>query len=196
MSTIFATISHTPWWVYVLLIVLIRRGMAMARSRVTQVWKLAILPTIFFIFDVVGISQNHAITGFLVLLWIISLGLGGTVAYFLVRDATVRADRKNWLIRLQGDKRVLFLILIVFTVKYGIAWLTAAAPALSKPHNFIADSLALSGFFTGIFFGRSCVSLVKFFTVPSKALTPGAMPTDDDQSTGTGSTCLGTSRLA
>jgi hypothetical protein len=175
MKEIVATLTHTPWWVYVLLVVLVRRGMAAGRPRVTQLWKLGIQPVIFILLDIDGFVMNHSIDAAIFGLWVICLGLGSAFAYFMARNVAVRADRTNWLIGMAGVKRILPLTLVAFALKYAIAWLSATAPALAGSTHFLMASLSVSGFFTGIFLGRFGVRLVKFFTAPSERLATGPM---------------------
>jgi hypothetical protein len=175
VKEIVATLTHTPWWVYVLLVVLIRRGLAAGRPRVTQLWKLGIQPVIFILLDIDGFVINHSIDPAIFVLWVICLGFGSGFAYLIARNVAVRADRTNWLIGVAGDKRILPLTLVAFALKYAIAWLSATAPALAGSTHFLIASLSVSGFFTGIFLGRFSVRLVKFFNAPSERLATGPM---------------------
>lgn len=170
MNAISNALSGTPWWVYLLLVILVRRGIAAARPSVMRVWKLAILPVIFLVLDVAGMAQNNRITMFMILLWILLCVAGGAVGYWLFRNTALRADRGKWLVGLPGDVRVLPLVLVVFAVKYVIQYLEASSGALASSAGFIVVSLAVSGFFTGIFMGRFCTYLLKFFAAPDESL--------------------------
>lgn len=174
MNTIIEALVHTPWWVYVVLYVLIQRGVAARRANVAPLWRLAILPVLFAGLDIEGIIRNKAISAAMLPLWLVGLAAGAALGHALVRHVRVRADHAHWLIGLPGDATVLPLILVIFALKYAVSYTVAAAPALAQETAFLVLVLLIGGFCTGIFAGRFGTYAVKFRRAAGQSLTPGA----------------------
>ncbi|WP_459674090.1 DUF6622 family protein [Acidisoma sp. 7E03] len=170
MTAIIEALKHTPWWVYLVLYVLVRRGIAARQANVVPLWRLALLPLIFAGLDIEGILANPAITPGLLPVWLITLAAGAVLGHLLTRQARVRADHAQWLIGLEGDSTVLPLILVIFALKYAVGYLTGAEPALRANLTFLLFTLAVGGFCTGIFVGRFTTYFVKFRQSPSESL--------------------------
>ncbi len=128
------------------------------------------LPAIFLVLDIMGLVKHHETGGQQVLIWIVFLAIGAGAGALLGRGVQVRADRARWLIGLPGDKRILPLVLVVFAVKYALGYLAASEPALAGSAGFLAVTLGLGGFFTGIFLGRFLSYVAKFFRVAPEQL--------------------------
>lgn len=176
MNAIYEALNHTPWWVYLLLVILVRRGLAAARANVTSLWRLAILPAAFAVWDLAAIVENRSVTAWMLLAWLLPLFAGAWLGYLLVRGIAVRADRENWLIGLSGDPTVLPLVLLIFAAKYALGYIGAADPSLGHQPRFLLTDLAIGGFCTGIFIGRFATYLWRFSTVPGEALVLAARP--------------------
>jgi hypothetical protein len=174
VNTIIEALKHTPWWVYLVLYVLIRRGIAARSANVVPLWRLAILPVLFAGLDIEGIATNKAITVPMLPVWLIGLLAGTALGFALVRQARVRADHPRWLIGLEGDRTVLPLILLIFVLKYAVAYVVATDPTLARETTFLLVTLVVGGFCTGIFVGRFGTYAVKFRQAPGESLTAGA----------------------
>lgn len=172
MTAIIEALKHTPWWVYLVFYILIQRGMAARRPNVAPLWRLALLPGVFGVLDVEALIRHGADNAAALPLWLLAILAGAVFGHRLVRDNAVRADHAQWLIGLEGDTTVLPLALIVFAVKYALAYLMAADPTLAQQTAFLLLSFAIGGFCTGIFVGRVGTYYVKFRQAPSEPLTP------------------------
>ncbi len=176
MNAVSQALSQTPWWVYVLFVVLVRRGLAAGRANVTPLWRLAILPAIFAAWDLAGIAESHAVTAGALLGWLLALLAGAGLGHWLVRGIAVRADHQSWLVGLDGDPTVLPLVVLIFAAKYALGYIGGTDPALSRDFPFLLADLAVGGFCTGIFVGRFATYLRKFNAAPSQALVVAAGP--------------------
>jgi hypothetical protein len=176
MNAVSQALSNTPWWVYVLFVVLVRRGLAAGRANVSPLWRLAILPAVFAVWDLAGIAENRSVTAGALVAWLLPLLVGAWLGHWLVRRIALRADHENWLIGLDGDPTVLPLVLLIFAAKYALGYITGADPALSRDFLFLLADLAVGGFCTGIFVGRFATYLWKFRTAPSQVLVVPAGP--------------------
>lgn len=174
MQTIVEALTHTPWWVYLVLYLLVRRGIAARRPNVVPLWRLAILPVLFAGLDIQGILGNPTITPGLLSAALVALLAGAALGYGLTRQARVRADHARWLIGLEANRTVLPLILIIFALKYAVAYLKAADPALAAQPAFLLFTLVVGGFCTGIFVGRFATYVVKFRLAPNEPLAAAA----------------------
>ena len=154
IQTIRDTLLQTPWWVYVLLIYLIRIGIRASKERVISFKKLLILPVIFTAMSVHTLVSSFQIDLSLGLSWLISIFLGGLVGYLLIRKHNIKVDRKNLLIQTPGTWITLVLVLIIFASKYYFGYELSVDPGLIKQTAFEFSMLFVSGVCTGLFIGR------------------------------------------
>lgn len=170
MTAIIEALKHTPWWVYLVLYVLVRRGIAARQANVVPLWRLALLPLIFAGLDIQGMVTNPGMTPGLLLVWLIALVAGAALGHALTRQAPVRADHAQWLIGLEGDPTVLPLILVIFALKYAVGYLRGAEPTLAGDSAFLLFSQVVGGVSTGIFVGRFATYFLKFRAAPDERL--------------------------
>lgn len=171
MGILMTALTQTPWWVFLLLFLLVRRGIAAGRPSVAPLWKLAILPLVFLVMDVSGMAQANALAPQGVLLWLAAMLCGALAAGLLMRRITVRADRRAWRLALPGDPLVLPAGLIVFALKYALGYMQASSQGLAASPHFLLISMLASSFFTGIFVGRFCGYLLKFLAARHESLS-------------------------
>lgn len=169
MSTITTARDHTPWWVYLLLVILIQRGIKARRPSVMTIWKLAILPVIFLAMDVLAMVRTRWIDLAMIVMWIVFLIAGGWAGILLVRNVAIRVDRANWIIGLPGlahpasrDHRVRA------EIHDRLHWRVRSDVGELGPVHIA--SLVVGGFITGIFAGRFYAYLLKLFTAESEPL--------------------------
>ena len=100
---IWEALIHTPWWVYLLFLYLLKVGFDATKTRVVSLKKLFILPSIFL-----TISINSLITSFRlspstigVYLFSLLFGIGG--GWLLVRNVNLKFDLQRVLIQLPGN---------------------------------------------------------------------------------------------
>ena len=147
--------SHTPFWVWFLLIALVWLGHSQSKRRTASLAKVAILPLVM-----VGLSLQGTMNAFgpqaLVLgVW----GAAGlttlTLAMGLALPAATHYNADSQRFDLPGSWVPLFLILGIFCTKYTVGALTAVQPALAHGDGFSLAFAALYGAFSGIFLGRA-----------------------------------------
>lgn len=171
MDAISEILNNTPWWVYLLLALLVRRGLIASRPNVAQLWRLAIVPVLFTVWDVAELLR-HPAAGVLVG-WIVALAVGAVLGHGLVRRLAVRADHARLLVALPGDSTYLVQVLLIFAVKYALGYLAASHPAWQHDAGFLLTAAVVGGFCTGIFVGRFATLLLKYRAAPSEPLAPG-----------------------
>lgn len=162
-------IKGTPWWVWVILVYLVLRGLALLTGKTIGVKKLFIFPFIFLIWSIHGLSFKMGNPLVLLGLWLISLFIGGSIGYFLFNRHKVKADKKKKLIALPPNVLTLILFLIVFSIKYTFGYLSST-PFANEPMYFFANTIS-AGIVGGVFWGRTLCYWNKFRKAPHTSLS-------------------------
>jgi uncharacterized protein DUF6622 len=148
-------LQHTPWWVFVVLAVLIVTGAQALRPRVMPVWRLLIVPAIFIGWGILSAAQRSAAapapTLEPMLLWIVAAALGAAIGWTTTRLAGF-AFEPNGSVRVPGTPVQLVRNVLIFVAKYGIAVSAAFATAGDRADIIFLD-VAVSGLVAGYFMG-------------------------------------------
>lgn len=162
----------TPFWVWLLLIFLLVRGVQAARPNILKPWRLAILPLIFTLLGVYGLATM--LQGLLP--WVIWFGfllMSCPIGVLMVHSTEVRADHIHQLIGLPGSWSTLILILCIFSAKYAIGYAMAVQPELAKEVWFLLVNAGTAGTVVGLFIGRFVGLIRKYRAAPSENLLNG-----------------------
>ena len=151
----FEILKGTPFWVYLLLIVLIYKGIRALTPTTMRVKKLIILPAVFFILSLHKITNPYY--------YILFLIIGIIVGWLLYLRVKVKADKDKKLIGLPGSVLPLILIILAFVKGYYFGYESAVHPEYLKQHWYILTSLIVSGVFSGIFIGRALIFSYKYY---------------------------------
>lgn len=171
MREIYETLAHTPWWVYVLLVVLVRRGLAARQPGVHGFSRLLIMPLLFTLWGIWEMITVLHPGAALVLAWLVAVLVGAAIGQALVRGISIRADHAHWLIGRPGDMSLLPIALISFAVKYAFAYALGVNPGLAHSSAYAAGDIIASGLISGVFIGKLAVYWFKFRAAPSETLT-------------------------
>jgi hypothetical protein len=167
-------LKETPWWVYVLFIYLVKRGLTVRRPAVQPFARLIIVPALFTVWGLYELIERFQPRAGLILVWALTLLAGGALGYALLHRITVRADHQNRLIARPGDPTFLPLVILIFAVKYAFSFALGAHPGLAESHVFAMSDVGASGLITGVFLGKLAAYGLKFYQAPSQTLTPSA----------------------
>lgn len=148
-----AILTHTPWWVFVVLAVLILTGAQALRPRVLALWRLFIVPAIFIAWGVVGALQRSAATPALGADWIAAAILGALLGWTSTRLAGYAFETNGWNVRVPGSPTQLVRNVVIFIARYGVAVAAAFATTPSDRAWIIACDAAVSGLAAGYFLG-------------------------------------------
>src|SRR4051812_11297371 len=105
----------TPWWVYILFLLLVIIGLKALKPRTIPFQRLIILPAVLTIWNVGWLAirlQDHLSPFFY---WAIGLIIGAIIGWLTVLRWKIGADPHRKLISLPGNWTTLVLILLVFT---------------------------------------------------------------------------------
>lgn len=154
MNTIWVAASQTPWWVYVLFIFLVQKGIKASKSQVVSIKKLTILPLIFISLSIHTVMTAFHVNTMVIVMWFASIILGSIIGWLLIRNHQFKVDRKKLLIQLPGGWMTLILILAIFVFKYYFSYQIDSDPALASQTGFEFSMLGINGICTGLFVGR------------------------------------------
>ncbi len=166
MMFIWEMILNTPWWVYLLLIYVVKRGLKARQTQVGSLARMFIFPILMFLLSIDTLYRTDALTGVNIGCWVLTLLLGAVIGWYLVAQQALKVDRQKHLIFCPGTWSVLILVLVIFVSKYAFATIQATNIILAKNPIFILSNLSVSGVFTGIFLGRLACYLHRYFTLP------------------------------
>jgi hypothetical protein len=170
MTPVLRIVANTPIWVWVLLAYLLFIGVRALRPGTAPLWRIAIMPTIFFLWGLFSLYQLHGLAPAKVLPWAAAL-VGGIVVGMLIASLRpIRADKVRHLVRTAGGPLTLVLILLIFTTKYEFGFLHATQPALFAEPRFWLTEIAISGVLAGMFIGRFAGLVRQYRAAPHEDL--------------------------
>lgn len=146
-------IQHTPWWVFIVLAVLIVTGVQALRPRVIASWRLLIVPAIFIVWGVAGVVMRSAAAPVLALDWIVAVALGMGLGYATTRLDAFGFEANGRVVHVPGSPLPLARNILIFGARYGLAVAAAFAVSASAHAQLIAWDVAVSGLATGYFLG-------------------------------------------
>jgi uncharacterized protein DUF6622 len=154
MRPVVEIVTGTPPWVWALLALLLYLGIRALRPTTAPLWRVAILPTVFFVWGLYGLVMSNGLTVQRAAPWLVALAVGTIAGFALAGTRPVRADRSHGLVHVPGGSFTLVLSLLIFAIKYVFAVLHAMDPAAFADARFWLTELAVSGVLTGMFIGR------------------------------------------
>ena len=154
-------VRNTPVWVWFLFVYLVHRGITSLRPREVSVGRLLIVPMLFFIWGIYGITTTVTLTG-LTLTLVIAFFMIGVLGLLLVNRAFINQAKYNpntMMITLPGQPISLLLILFAFISHYVFSAFVAVEPQIVNSAPFITVFCILSGISTGSFWGNTLRNL-------------------------------------
>ncbi len=150
MQIAFRILANTPIWVFVLLAYLVWQGLQALRPRTQAVWRMLIVPLVFFLMGLSRLVLAHDNAIAPLLAWLVALLLFGALGLFN-GPLLLAVDRQKGVVTRPGTIGPLLRNITVFTLQYGVAVATAMK---LEPHAAVAVvGHAVSGASTGYFSG-------------------------------------------
>lgn len=150
MQTAFRILANTPIWVFVLLAFLVWQGLQALRPRTQAVWRMLIVPLVFFLMGLSRLVLAHDNATLPLLAWLVALLLFGALGLFS-GPRLLAVNRQKGVVTRPGTIGPLLRNITVFTLQYGVAVATAMK---LEPHAAVAViGHAVSGASTGYFSG-------------------------------------------
>lgn len=145
---------HTPFWVYLILLFLISRGIKARRPATVALEKLTIIPAIFLLWDIYDLLVFRKLTLATGSLWLVGLLSGAAMGYILIkRTAVARAAAPRSIYR-EADYSALPFMMLAFAVKYVLGVMSAIAPDVLLRPGVSAFAIITGGLFAGVFVGK------------------------------------------
>lgn len=154
LHTIWETILHTPWWVFVLLFFLLKIGFEASKPRTVSFYRLLIIPILFTGMTIQTLTSTSEANFFNSIILTIAIFIGIVAGWWQFHKLKLEVDTQKWLIKMPGTWSTLIIILIIFTSKYYFGYELAVNPQIISQTSFIISLLSVSGVCTGLFIGR------------------------------------------
>jgi hypothetical protein len=150
MQIAYGILTHTPIWVFVLLAYLIWQGLQALRLRTQAVWRMLIVPLVFFLMGLsrLVLAPDNAIAPLLA--WLAALLLFAALGLFN-GPRLLAVDRQKGVVTRPSSIGPLVRNLTVFSLQYGVAVATAMKlePQAAVAIVGHAVSGASAGYFSG-----------------------------------------------
>ncbi|MCU4863954.1 hypothetical protein OB981_28465 [Bacillus cereus] len=143
---------RTPLWVWILLFILIKRGIAISQERPINLSKMFLVPVIFMMWGLAKIINKFSHLGYCLISYTIFILPGILIGYLLYKKYQIYFKQDTVIFR-KKCYLPLIIILINFFVKY---LLNVTLEVSSLSYDDIAFNVmysAISGLSVGLFFG-------------------------------------------
>ena len=167
MHTLQQNLLDTPWWVYVIFIYVIYRGVRASQTRVISLARLFILPLIIVVFAGHGLLSMTTLTMTLIINWLITFIVGFVIGWWLMKIRGIKVDHKKGLLEVQGSW---ISLIVIFCSKYYVGYMSAVHPEVVQYFLFVNFIFALNGITMGIVVGHLAHYVYCFKTQPSISL--------------------------
>lgn len=151
MEMLEQTVVHTPFWIWVLLLILVKRGFSATKDCRICIQKACILPIIFTFWGLEKIFYGftYTMTSFMTYACFMGVGTLAGVALY----STQKFFLKDNILFRAGSFVPLFVILTNFSIKYCLNVLMYIHPHLIQELQFNICYSSISGFSVGLFIG-------------------------------------------
>lgn len=157
--TIWQVIANTPWWVFLVFILIVRVGLLATKARTIPVKNLFIIPAIFFVMTLVNMYFFVSFTLLNLSIWLSTLLLGLFAGWLQFRSLNIKALKNEAKLVVPGTWSLLVILLTIFVIKYYAGYQFVIDPEVLKQPKYVYGLLTLYGLFTGLFIGRLLYSL-------------------------------------
>lgn len=146
-------LTRTPVYVWVILALLVVRGVVASADRDMAFGKLLIIPLVMPLLSLQDISTRFDGGGVRFAFWAMA-ALLTTALVWKISPARLSTGTQPGKVLVRGSWVPLAAMMAVFVTKYVVIVMLAINPHLRTDTLFIAEACGLFGIFNGIFFGR------------------------------------------
>ncbi|TXR64456.1 hypothetical protein DM800_14680 [Bacillus sp. AY18-3] len=143
---------RTPLWVWILLFILIKRGIAISQERPINLSKMFLVPVIFMMWGLEKIISKFPHLGYCLISYIIFIFSGILIGYLLYKKYQIYFKQGTIIFR-KKCYLPLIIILINFFVKYLLNVTLEVSSSFYDDIAFNVMYSAISGLSVGLFFG-------------------------------------------
>ena len=173
MQTAVRILANTPFWVFALLAYLIWQGWQARQSRTQAIWRMLIIPLVFFLMGLsrLVLSRDHGLEPMLA--WLMAAILFAALELFR-GPQLLAVDRENGTVTRPGSWSGLIRNITVFSLQYGVAVSTAMK---LEPHLAVAIiGHAVSGASAGYFSGLAAALVRRYRSFDARENTAKSIP--------------------
>lgn len=150
-TIIYEIIRQTPFYVWILLLYLIKRGLSAMKTKQLSLKKMLIMPIVFTCWGLDKMFLHFSNLGRDFIFYFAFLCVGTMIGYFIYQGRKVFYQNNTYY--RSGSGLPLIIIVINFSVKYILNVLVAIWPSLYQTSKFCTTYSLLSGLSVGLFFG-------------------------------------------
>ena len=172
-------LKGTPWWVWLLLWLVVSRGLKAMRTHDVPLRKMLILPAVLVIWSMSGLWHSILLAlsvmsvGNIALCVTLAAAVGALLGNWLGMQLRLRPTAQQGIARVEGDAQTLVVVLTVFLCKYALGAATGINPQLEQNALYLQVLLAMDAFFIALFVVRSTAMLLAFRRSVAGRLTTG-----------------------
>ncbi len=168
MTTVVTIISHTPIWVFPLIVAVILIGSRSLRARRVSLRRLVLLPAILLAISIANSLSAAAPAAQALAAWGIALGFGGVAGWLgaaRARDIDVASGR----LTLPGSAAPLVLCIAIVGWRYLFGYLYGRYPELRADAHYALAFIAGNALLAGIMLGRATACVADYWRAASVA---------------------------
>lgn len=153
MTQLWEIVGGAPWWVYVLLVILVKIGIQSTKPRTIPFQRLLLLPVVFVLWSIYRLYLNVSL-GYpsLILWWTLSILLGAYLGVLEVRKWKIHIDKAKKTITIPGNYSTIILIVAIFILNFFWSYLYSTLTAI--PYWIHAAGTITTTIVNGFFVGR------------------------------------------
>lgn len=152
-TLVLSIITHTPIWVWIVLLIIIKKGITLLKDTEVSVGKSCLMPGIFILWSVDTIATKFSYPLYLVPCYLIFLTFGAFAGLYIYRNKTFYVE--HTVLMQTGSQIPLCIMIINFCIKYALNVLLSVQPALYSQVSFNISYGIIAGFTVGLFFGNT-----------------------------------------
>ena len=149
MLTLQIILRNVPWWVWLLLAILIVLGLQALRTRRVALARVLVTPIVFLSWGLTSLVLRVSGMPIALLYWAVAAAAGATLARLSFRTTGIVVT--GGLVQLPGSPMPLLRNLLIFAVKFALAVALARLPAWHD--DLVLADAGVSGLIAGYFVG-------------------------------------------
>lgn len=165
------TILSTPWWVYLILVYVLYRGIRALKTQVLPFKRVFMLPLILIVLSGYNLTAITTVTFSIIATFIVVLLMSIVLGWFSIKGSEIVVDHRNHLMKMPGSWWFLVILLIIFGCAYYTGYMTAVNPEIIHQPMFLHMTFIIHGFTIGVLVGRLGHSLYCYKTKPTVELS-------------------------
>ena len=151
-------ITGTPIYIWVLLTILIQRGIRATRTSTVYLLTMYILPTIFL---ALKYSYFFNLKVSFLALYLVAIVIGIALGIFFTYKMHIKIIKEKTSIEVPGSYQTLIIILGYFSIRYFFGALHAINPVLAASYEIY--EIMIMGLFSGFMLGKAIGFTKKYF---------------------------------